>query len=99
MLALVALVGMSVNLRMMPRLHGFGAWARAGWQHRVRYGFDGGLEQIGVFTLLAMVAVVLSSVATAALRGATVLLAPISILASALQLIVVSESTRNSSQP
>lgn len=98
-LALVALVGMSASLRVRPRLHGVGAWARAGWQHRVRYGIHAGLEQIIAFAVLAMVAVVLSSADTAALRGATVLLAPIAILASALQLIVISESTRDSSQP
>ncbi|WP_156763398.1 hypothetical protein [Mycobacterium scrofulaceum] len=96
---LLALAGMAADFRIMPRLKGFGQWVRAGWQHRVRFGIDAGLEQTTVFVVLAMVAAVLSPSATAALRGATVLLAPIAILAAALQLIVISESTRNSTQP
>ncbi|MGA7053828.1 MAG: hypothetical protein WBZ37_21675 [Mycobacterium sp.] len=96
---LIALAGMAADLRMLPRLDGFGRWARIGWQHRVRYGIDAGLEQATVFLVLALVAAMLSPTATAALRGATVLLAPIAILATSLQLIVISESTRNSAQP
>lgn len=98
-LGVIAFAGMAADLRTFPRLEGFGRWARVGWQHRVRYGIDAGLEQTTVFLVLAMVAAMLSPTATAALRGATVLLAPIAILAAALQLIVISESTRNSAQP
>ncbi|OBG23606.1 hypothetical protein A5764_10600 [Mycobacterium sp. 852002-51057_SCH5723018] len=98
-LGLVAFAGMAADLRVLPRLDGFGRWARAGWQHRIRYGIDAGLEQITVFLVLAMAAAMLNPTATAALRGATVLLAPIAILAAALQVIVISESTRDSAQP
>jgi hypothetical protein len=98
-LGLIAFAGMAADLRTVPRLDGFARWARAGWQHRVRYGIDAGLEQITVFLVLVMAAAVLTPTATAALRGATVLLAPIAILAAALQLIVISESTRSSAQP
>ena len=98
-LGLIALIGMTLELRVLPRLDGFGQWIRAGWQHRIRYGVDAGLEQATAFLVLATVAAVLSSTATAAIRGATVLLAPLAILAGALQLIVISESTRNSAQP
>ena len=98
-LGLIAFAGIAADLRILPRIDGFGRWARAGWQHRIRYGVDGGLEQTTVFLVLAMMAAIVSPTATAALRGATVLLAPISILAAALQLIVISESTRNSAQP
>lgn len=98
-LGLLALAGMAADFRMLPRLNGFGQWVKAGWQHRVRYGVDAGLEQTTVFLVLAMVAAILSPAATASLRGATVLLAPIAILAAALQLIVISESTRSSAAP
>jgi hypothetical protein len=98
-LGLIAFAGMAADLRVLPRFDGFGRWARAGWQHRVRYAMDAGLEQTTVFLVLAMVAAFLSPTATAALRGATVLLAPISILAVAVQLIVISESTRISAPP
>lgn len=98
-LGLIAFAGMAADFRMLPRLDGFGQWVKAGWQHRVRYGIDAGLEQTTVFLVLAMVATVLCPSATASLRGATVLLAPIGILAAALQLIVISESTRASLEP
>ncbi len=98
-LGLIAFAGIAADQRLRPRLDGFGRWARAGWQHRIRYAIDAGLEQTTVFLVLAMVAAMLSPTATAALRGATVLLAPLAILSGALQLIVISESTRNSAQP
>lgn len=98
-LGLIAFAGMAVDLRMRSRLDGFRRWARAGWRHRVRYGIEAGLSQTTAFLVLAMVAAMLSPMAAAALRGATVLLAPISILAAALQMIVISESTRASAQP
>jgi hypothetical protein len=98
-LGLLAFAGMAVDLRIVPQFRGFGRWARADWQHRVRYGIDAGVEQTGVFLTLAIVAGLLSPAATAALRGATVLLSPVAILAAALQLIVISESTRNFAQP
>ncbi|MEB3980323.1 hypothetical protein OQ968_03490 [Mycobacterium sp. 663a-19] len=98
-LGLIALIGMAADLRMLPRLDGFGRWLRAGWQHRVRYGIDAGLEQTNLFLVLGMVTAVLSPAATAALRGATLLLAPIGILVGALQLVVISEATRNTAQP
>jgi len=96
---LTALAGMAADLRVAPQLSGFGRWAKDGWQHRIRFGIDAGAEQIGVFVVLALVAALLSPIATAALRGATVLLSPLAILAGALQLVVISESTRNSAQP
>jgi O-antigen/teichoic acid export membrane protein len=98
-LGLVAFAGMAADLRIAPQLGGFGRWAKANWQHRIRFGIDAGAEQIGVFLVLALVAALLSPTATAALRGATVLLSPLAILAGALQLVVISESTRNSAQP
>ena len=98
-LGLMALAGMAADVRMLPQFDGFGRWLKDGWQHRVRFATDAGVEQTGVFLVLAMAAALLSPTATAALRGATVLLSPVAILAGALQLIVISESTRDSAQP
>jgi hypothetical protein len=98
-LGFVALVGMQADLRILPRVNGFVAWAAAGLEHRIRYCIEAGLEQTTVFLVLAMAAGVLSPSATAALRGATVLLAPIAILVGSLQTVVISESTRDSAQP
>lgn len=98
-LGLVALLGMMAELRILPVVRGIVAWAKKGWHHRLRYGLDASIEQTTLFIVLAMAAALVSASAGAALRGATVLLAPVGILAAALQLLVISESTRASSQP
>lgn len=98
-LALVALVGMLVKVPIGPRLRGYPAWISGGWQHRARYGAEYGLEQTTQFALLVFVAVVLSPEVTAALRGATALLAPVAIAASAIPLVVIPESNRLNMPP
>lgn len=99
LLAVVALLGLSVNLRVQPRFRGSAVWLKAGLVHRVRYGVDSGLEQITVFAVLTLVAALVSPTATAALRGATALLAPIGLFGNAIQIVVIPESTRRASQP
>jgi hypothetical protein len=98
-LAAAALIGLAINLRLVVPFRGFFSWLRTDWKHRLRYGIDAGLEQSGVFVALALVALFISPVATAALRGATALLAPLAILTSALPLIVIPESKRRSATP
>lgn len=99
LLALVALVGMLVNVRVSPRLAGYREWMADGWRHRVRYGTEAGLEQVTVFAVLLFVTLALSPAVTAAVRGATAVLAPVAILASAVPLIVISEGTRLTMRP
>ncbi|MEV0672712.1 hypothetical protein [Mycobacterium sp. NPDC050441] len=99
LLPLVALVGMLVNIRVAPRLAGFGEWMADGWRHRVRYGTEAGLEQVTVFAVLLFVTLLLGPVVTAAVRGATAVLAPVAILASAVPLIVISEGARLTMRP
>lgn len=99
MLAIVALLGLSAVLRVSPRFRGSTAWLKEGLMHRLRYGVDSGLEQITVFAVLSLVAVLVSPTATAALRGATALLAPIGLFGNAIQVVVIPESTRRASQP
>ena len=65
-------------------MRGFGRWIRTDWGHRLRYGIDAGLEQGTIFVMLALVALLISPVATAALRGATALMAPSAVLTAAL---------------
>ena len=98
-LAFIALVGMLVAVRIGPRLRGYPAWISDGWQHRARYGCEYGLEQTTQFVLLLFVAVVLSPEVTAALRGATALLAPVAIAASAIPLVVIPGSKRLNMPP
>jgi len=98
-LAATALLGLAINLRLMPRFRGFFTWLADAWQHRLRYGVDAGLEQGGVFLCLALVNVIVSPAATGALRGAAALMAPLAIFAAALPLVVIPESARRSSTP
>lgn len=97
--AVAAFLGLGLALRIVPRIRGSLAWLRAGSGHRLRYGIDAGLEQVTVFIILTAVGLLTSPAVTAALRGATALLAPIGMFGNAIQLIVISESTRQSSQP
>lgn len=98
-MALIAFVAMSVDLRLLPSMRGFITWIKPGWQHRVRYAADMGLDQIGFLLVLAIVATILSPRATGALQGAIVLLAPIGIIGAAVQLVLIPESVRRSAPP
>ncbi len=98
-LALLALVGLLAGIRLGPRLGHYRTWIADGWQHRARYGTESGLEQTMLFAVLLFVAVVLSPEATAALRGASALLAPVAIASSAVPLVVIPESKRLGMSP
>jgi hypothetical protein len=99
LVATVALVGLGASGRILPRFSGFAGWARTEWQHRLRYGVDSGLDQLSIFIMLALIALLVSPTATAALRGATALLAPVSMLTSSLPLVLIPETARRSSTP
>lgn len=99
LLAAIAFLGLLIDLRVLPRSHGSLAWIRAGLQHRIRYGVDAGLEQVTILAVLTIVSTLTTTSLAAALRGATALLAPIGMFGNAVQLIVIPESTRQSSQP
>ncbi|MGH3556135.1 MAG: hypothetical protein ACRDTK_01185 [Mycobacterium sp.] len=98
-LAFLALVGMLVAVRIAPALRQYPGWICDGWQDRARYGAESGLEQTTAFAVLLFAAVVLSPEVTAALRGATALLAPIAIAASAIPLVLIPESKRLNMAP
>lgn len=98
-LAVIAFLGIWADVRLVPRIRGIAGWLAAGWRHRLRYGLDAGLEQVTVFIVLAAVTAMVSTSATAALRGATSLFAPVGMFGAAVQLIVIPHSTREASQP
>lgn len=99
LLGLVALMGIVVGVRVTPRLGNYVAWIFDGWQHRIRYGADYGLEQTVVFGVLLFASLVLSPSVSATLRGAAVLLAPLAIATSAIPLVVIPESRRQNMAP
>ena len=98
-LTVLASVGMLIAVRIAPRLRQSPAWIAKGWRDRARYGIDSGLQQTAAFAVLLFTAVVLSPAATAALRGATALLAPVAIVVSAIQSGVIAESKRLNMPP
>jgi hypothetical protein len=98
-LGLAALVGLALSTRLLPRVSGFVGWLRTDWQNRLRYGVDTALEQLGILLMLVLVALLVSPVVVAALRGATALLTPVSILIGSLPLIVIPETVRRSASP
>jgi hypothetical protein len=98
-LAVLALVGMLVAVRIAPGLRQYPGWISKSWRHRARYGTDSGLQRTTAFAVLLLTAVVLSPEATAALCGATALLAPVAIAVSAIQLRVMAESKRLNMPP
>jgi hypothetical protein len=98
-LTVLALVGMLIAVRIAPRLRQCPAWIAKGWRDRARYGIDSGLQQTTAFAVLLFTAVVCSPGATAALRGATALLAPVAIVVSAIQSGAIAESKRLNMPP
>jgi hypothetical protein len=98
-LTVLASVGMLIAVRIAPRLRQSPAWIAKGWRDRARYGIDSGLQQTAAFAVLLFTAVVLSPAATAALRGATALLAPVAIVVSAIQSGAIAESKRLNMPP
>ena len=98
-LALVSLLGLLTAVKAVPRVAGYVDWIADGWRHRVRYGTEAGLEQVTVFGVLLFVTLTLAPSVTATIRGATAVLAPVAILASAVPLIVISEGARRTMRP
>ena len=98
-LTVLALVGMLIAVRIAPRLRQCPAWIAKGWRDRARYGIDSGLQQTTAFAVLLFTAVVCSPGATAALRGATALLAPVAIVVSAIQSGAIAKSKRLNMPP
>jgi hypothetical protein len=98
-LAIAALIGMLAGLRVAPTLKRYRTWISDGWQRRVRLGAESGLAQLTVFVVLVFVAVKLSPEAAAALRGAMVLLAPVTLAATAIPLFVIPQGERPTVPP
>jgi hypothetical protein len=98
-LAIVALIGMLTGVRVAPALRRYRTWLFDGWQRRVRLGAESGLAQMTVFVVLVFVAVMLSPEAAAALRGAMLLLAPVTLAATAIPLVVIPQGERPTVPP
>ncbi|WP_461165896.1 hypothetical protein [Tsukamurella serpentis] len=94
-LGLVAAAGMAVRLRIRPRIAGLVQWCREDLWHRVRFGLDAGLEQLGVLAVLLISGAVIGNASAGALRGAVAVLAPFAVLTAAIPLVVIPAARRS----
>ncbi|MDI9898529.1 hypothetical protein QM716_01530 [Rhodococcus sp. IEGM 1409] len=95
----VALVYLVVALQTRPRLRGVIEWSRMYWRHRVRFGFEAGIDQLAAIVVVSVSTVYIGTEAAASLRGAVTVLGPFAVLISSLPLIVIPESIRAGHSP
>lgn len=92
--ALLGLVYLIITLRTRPRFRGVVVWARSYWRHRLRFGVESGIDQLGAIVIVSVSTVYIGTEAAASLRGAVTVLGPFAVLISSLPLIVIPESIR-----
>lgn len=90
-----SLLGMASNLRLRPRFRGIGSWLRETYGSRIRYGLEAGMHQVKVIIITSIATAMVGAFAAASIRGAWTLLSPLSVLFSALPLLVIPEAVRS----
>lgn len=90
----LACFGAGVAMRVTPRFRGVTGWLREDGRHRLLFGIDAGLEQVGVLLVLLITAAIIDDAGAGALRGSAAMLAPFAILTAAIPLVVIPESKR-----
>ncbi|MGC0362822.1 hypothetical protein ABH922_000806 [Rhodococcus sp. 27YEA15] len=95
----LALGYLMVRIRVLPRLRGLYRWWTSFWTHRIRFGFESGIDQLAAIVIVAISTVFIGTVAAASLRGAVTVLGPFAVLISSLPLIVIPESVRAGHTP
>ncbi len=93
-LAVVALLVISVPQGLLPRFKGFGEWWTGSFHDRIRFGAEAAIGETSSLLVLGTATAIIGADAAAALRGAGSALGPLNILLSALPLIVVPELRR-----
>ncbi|MFE5790836.1 MATE family efflux transporter [Rhodococcus erythropolis] len=90
----LALVYLMIRVQTLPRLTGLYRWWTSFWTHRIRFGFESGIDQLAAIVIVAVSTAFIGTVAAASLRGAVTVLGPFAVLISSLPLIVIPESVR-----
>ncbi|WP_426565253.1 hypothetical protein ACPPVT_02800 [Angustibacter sp. McL0619] len=93
-----ALLALSVLLwrhGVRPRIAGLGTWWTTSAAHRVRYGLEAGIGATSALVVVLIASQLIDAGSVAALRGAGTLMGPLSILFSAIPLVVVPEAVRH----
>jgi len=92
--ALLCCAGLSRGTRITPRTSGLTIWASENLSHRLRFALEAVLGSVSVVWISAISAILIGPVATAALRGTSVVVGPLNILFAALPLLIVPQSAR-----
>ena len=93
-LAVVALLLISLPLALRPQFRGIGRWWESSFHDRMRFGAEVAIGAASSFVVLGTATAIIGAEAAAALRGAGSVLGPLSILMSAIPLAVVPELRR-----
>lgn len=92
--AVMALVMISVTLRLAPLVRGLAAWARKDLPDRASFGAEGIISGLNSALVMTIVTATLGLSAVAAIRGAGTLIGPLSLLLGAMPLVVAPELSR-----
>ena len=95
----LALLVLGYRIRVTPTVRGLRSWWTEFWQHRVRFAFESGIDQIGAIVIVSISTLFIGTVAAASLRGAVTILGPFAVLISSLPLIVIPEAVRAGHSP
>ncbi|KIQ11793.1 hypothetical protein [Rhodococcus sp. MEB064] len=90
----IALVHLSWKTGIRPTFRGLRAWWLEFWQHRTRFAFESGVDQIAAILIVSVSTIFIGTIAAASLRGAVTVLGPFAVLISSLPLIVIPEAVR-----
>jgi O-antigen/teichoic acid export membrane protein len=92
--ALVCCLGMAYATRLLPRVTSLSHWWQENLPHRLRFSSEAAIASITVLSVSTLATVIVGPVATAALRGASVVMGPLNILMNALPLLIVPKAVQ-----
>jgi O-antigen/teichoic acid export membrane protein len=90
--ALVCCLGLAYATRIRPSVQSIDTWWKENLAHRLRFGSEGAIGSITVVSISTLATVIVGPIATAALRGASVLVGPLNILINALPMLTIPKS-------
>ncbi|MBY6686527.1 hypothetical protein HQ305_13270 [Rhodococcus sp. BP-149] len=90
----LALLQLAWRTGIRPTFRGLRTWWVEFWQHRTRFAFESGVDQIAAILIVSVSTIFIGTVAAASLRGAVTVLGPFAVLISSLPLIVIPEAVR-----
>jgi hypothetical protein len=92
--ALVCCVGLAYATRLLPGVISLSHWWHENLAHRLRFSSEAAIASLTVLSVSTLATVIVGPAATAALRGASVVMGPLNILINALPLLIVPTSVQ-----